>query len=418
MPPATLYRVRSVAWGYFMWATFALYALYVVRDAGLTPSQLLIAGIVLELTVFVFEIPTGVLSDAVSRRLSVIIGTAVAGAGWAVMGLFPSFEGVIAGQFLWGFGYTFVSGSNEAWLADEVGEEEAALLYPQAAQWAQGARIAGVLTGAGLGLVYAGLPFLFGGIGNLLFAVVLLATMTERGWQPTPSDERSGFDALRRVAADGLAAARQRRMVRAAIMVALLFGASSEAFDRLWSYHLLENIGIGDGVNEVVLFGAIAIASQIGGLLVIAFGRRITADGSRTSAARLLSILYAAAVAIPLAFAFAPAAGIAVALVTIHQWTTAAESPFFIMWVNRGLDSRTRATVLSGVGQANSLGQVLSGILFALIAATGGVTMALVVGALMVAPAALIVRRRPSAEEDALARSTPHEPNADGGDRQ
>jgi MFS family permease len=151
LPPAALYRLRAVTWGYFMWATFTLYALYVVRDAGLTPAQLLIVGIVLEFTVFVFEIPTGVLADAVSRRLSIIVGTAIAGAGWVVMGLFPSFEGIIAGQFLWGFGYTFVSGSNEAWLADEVGEDEAVRLYPQAAQWAQGARIAGVLTGAGLG---------------------------------------------------------------------------------------------------------------------------------------------------------------------------------------------------------------------------------------------------------------------------
>jgi hypothetical protein len=242
--------------------------------------------------------------------------------------------------------------------------------------------------------------------------------MTERGWQPTPSEERTGFGALRRVAVGGLAAARQRRMVRAAIMVALLFGASSEAFDRLWGYHLLENIGLGDGVNEALLFGAIAIASQMGGLLVIAIGRRITADGSRASAARLLSILYTAAVAIPLAFTFAPVAGLAVVLVTMHQWTAAAESPFFMVWVNRGLDPRTRATVLSGVGQANSLGQVLSGALLAIIAATGGVTMALVVGALIVAPAALLVRRRPSAEEETLTHRASRDPDADGSDRQ
>ena len=346
-----------------MWTTFALYALYVVRDAGLTPFQLLVVGIVLEGGVFAFEISTGVLADAVSRRLSVVTGTAIAGLGWIVMGLFPSFEGIIAGQFLWGFGYTFLSGATQAWVADEIGEDAAALVYPRAAQWQQGARVAGVLTGAGLGLIDPSLPFFAGGVGNLMVAVLLLTTMTELGWQPTPLEDRRGIHVLRDVAMEALAVARRRPMVRAAIAVALLFGGSSEAFDRLWGYHLIENIGIPGSFNEVVLFGAIAIASQLGGLAVIAIGRRMTADGSRESAARLLSVLYAAAVAVPLVFAFAPSAGIAIALITWHQWTTASESPFFAIWVNRGLDSQTRATVLSGVEQANSLGQVISGML-------------------------------------------------------
>lgn len=381
-----------------MWTTFALYALYVVRDAGLTPFQLLAAGIVLESSVFIFEIPTGVLADTVSRRLSVVTGTLITALGWITMGLFPSFEGVLAGQFLFGFGFTFLSGANEAWLADEVGEERAAAIYPQAAQWQQAARVAGVLTGAGLGLAHAGLPFIVGGVGQLLVAIVLLFTMTERGWQPTPAGDRSSVSAVRSVLAEAWQVARRGRMVRAALGVALLFGASSEAFDRLWGYHLIETIGLPTGLNETILFGAIAVASQVGGFAMIALGRRLTAEGNRASAARLLSLLYAAAVVVPLSFAFAPAAGVAIALVTLHQWTAAAESPFFMAWVNRGLDSRTRATVLSGLGQANSMGQVASGLLFAGIAATGGVTLALVVGALLVAPAVLLVRTQPREE--------------------
>lgn len=396
LPPELLYRVRSVAWGYFMWTTFALYALYVVRDAGLNPFQLLVVGIVLEFSVFIFEIPTGVIADVVSRRLSIVVGTAIVGVGWIVMGLFPSFEGILAGQFLWGFGYTFLSGATPAWLADEIGEDAAALAYPRAAQWQQGARVAGVLTGSALGLVNPSLPFVVGGIGSLTVTVLLLTTMTERGWQPAPRGERTGMRAIRDILAEAGTVARRRPMVRAAILVALLFGGSSEAFDRLWGYRLIEDISIPFTFDEAILFGAIAIVSQLGGMVVIALGRRMTADGTRASAARLLSFLYTAAVVIPLAFAVVPSAGLAIALITMHQWTTATESPFFAMWVNRGLDSRTRATVLSGVEQANSLGQVLSGMLFAVIAATGGVSVALVVGALIVAPAALLVRTRPT----------------------
>ncbi|MQC18035.1 MAG: MFS transporter, partial [Chloroflexi bacterium] len=167
-----------------MWMTFGMYTLYVVRDAGLTPFQLLLAGAVLEFTVVAFEIPTGVLADTISRRFSVILGSFVTGLGWAVMGLFPSFEGILLGEFLWGFGFTFISGANEAWLADEIGEDEAAKIYPQAAQWRQAAVVAGVLVAAGFALVNLRLPFILGGAGGIAFGVFLAATMTEAGWHP------------------------------------------------------------------------------------------------------------------------------------------------------------------------------------------------------------------------------------------
>jgi DHA3 family tetracycline resistance protein-like MFS transporter len=46
-------------------------------------------GTVLEVAVFLFEIPTGLLSDLKSRRLSVIIGFLFVGFGFLVEGLFP-----------------------------------------------------------------------------------------------------------------------------------------------------------------------------------------------------------------------------------------------------------------------------------------------------------------------------------------
>lgn len=41
----------------------------------------------------------------------------------------PSFAAVLAGQVLWGIGYTFTSGAKEAWVTDEVGEEQMAPVF-------------------------------------------------------------------------------------------------------------------------------------------------------------------------------------------------------------------------------------------------------------------------------------------------
>ena len=66
-----------------------------VEVAGLDPLQMVLVGTVLELSVFLFEIPTGVVADVVSRRLSVVVGHAMMGFGFLVLALWPTFTTVL-----------------------------------------------------------------------------------------------------------------------------------------------------------------------------------------------------------------------------------------------------------------------------------------------------------------------------------
>ncbi|MEX2372552.1 MAG: MFS transporter [Dehalococcoidia bacterium] len=396
-----LVLARAVVGGFFNSMAFALYALYVVRDAELSPFELVIVGTLLEGSVFLFEIPTGIVADAFSRRLSVLTGTVLMGLSPLVMGLYPSFEGIMAGQFLLGVGFTFISGAQEAWLADEVGEDEAARLYPRVAQWRLTAGVTGVLAAVGLGLWSHSLPFIVGGAGYALMAVPLAMTMTEGGWAPAPREERGSWGRMAGTARTGLGVATRRPMVRAALAVAFLLGFSSEAFDRLWGYRLIEEIGLPDGVDEVLLFGGIQLLVSVGGIAALRVGRRLTRDGSRASASRLLSVTYALIGGTVLAFALVTPFWAAVALVLAVGWVRTVEAPFRVAWVNRGLDPATRATVLSAIGQADSIGQVGSGPVFASIAGGWGARAALALGALVVLPAVGLVRTRPLEEREA-----------------
>lgn len=53
--------------------------LYETTTAGLDPLQLVLVGTALELSVLLLEVPTGVVADVVSRRLSIIVGHATTG---------------------------------------------------------------------------------------------------------------------------------------------------------------------------------------------------------------------------------------------------------------------------------------------------------------------------------------------------
>ncbi|MBI4675532.1 MAG: hypothetical protein HY741_28140 [Chloroflexi bacterium] len=81
--------------------------LYQVQTVGLNPFQLVLVGTVLEFTAFVAEVPTGILADVYSRRLSILIGFVLVGLGFIVEGSIPQFWSVLLAQVIWGVGATF-----------------------------------------------------------------------------------------------------------------------------------------------------------------------------------------------------------------------------------------------------------------------------------------------------------------------
>src|SRR5574339_927772 len=111
---------------------FTVTSLYEATVAGLTPVQLILVGTTLEISAFLFEVPTGIVADVYSRRLSIIIGYLLMGIGFLVEASFPAFIPILLAQVIWGLGYTFTSGATQAWITDEVGEEAANKLFLRA----------------------------------------------------------------------------------------------------------------------------------------------------------------------------------------------------------------------------------------------------------------------------------------------
>ncbi len=126
---SSVYIIYSGAASLFLSLIFTMSQVYRIDMIKLNPFQLILVGTILEASCFIFEIPTGVVADMKSRRLSVIIGIAMMGAGFLLEGLVPLFLTLILSQVLWGMGYTFTSGADEAWIADETKGEDLEALY-------------------------------------------------------------------------------------------------------------------------------------------------------------------------------------------------------------------------------------------------------------------------------------------------
>src|SRR5437867_10435105 len=142
---------------------WVLAPVYFVKTVGMSPLQLVLVGTFMELTVFLFEVPTGIVADVFSRRLSVVIGMLVMGAAIVFVGSVPEPWAVIVGWSVWGFGYTFTSGAADAWLADEIGVDKVRPVYLGSAQLSRVVSLIAIAVSVALGLVAVWLPIVVGG---------------------------------------------------------------------------------------------------------------------------------------------------------------------------------------------------------------------------------------------------------------
>ncbi|MER7071853.1 MFS transporter [Terrabacter sp. NPDC000476] len=405
----TFYVLTAVA-AFAFALCFTLNLVFQYRVVGLDPFQMVLVGTVLEATCFLFEVPTGLVADLYSRRVSVIVGFFLVGAGFAYEGVAATFGAAIVGNVLWGIGYTFTSGALQAWITDEVGEEAVAHVFTRETQIDLTAGVVGTLAAGALGLVALRVPVVVAGATLVLLAVGLWVAMPERHFHPTPRGERETFGHLRDQLVAGLRLARRRRVVRAFLLVSLLAGLASEVFDRLWRVRLLDTFAMPEvfGGDEAIAFTAFALVGTVLALLAsLASGRWLPRRVVDTAPGVPVAIAALAQVAAVAGVALVGNLWLALACVWVRGAAMAFSAPIEATWVNRNLEGPTRATVLSMTSQANAVGQVVGGPPLGALATRTSIPVALLVAAVVQLPSVLVVLRvrrvagRPAVEHDA-----------------
>ncbi len=358
-----IYLVMRGATALFFTLVFTVNMVYQAQTLGLTALQLVLVGTTLEVTVFLFEVPTGVVADVYSRRLSIITGLFLVGAGFLVEGSIPRFEAVLLSQALWGIGYTFTSGATEAWITDEIGEDNAGHAFVRGSQVSHLAGLAGTVIAIALGSVLINLPIVLGGALFVALAAFLALFMPETGFKPTPAEDRTSFQQMAHTLSSGVQVVRGRPMLLAILAIGLFYGLYSEGLDRLWTKHFLDNFAfpaIGN-FEPVVWIGAM---STVGGLLATGATQLLLKRVNMTrplSLAKVSFVITVLLVASLLGFALAGSFLVAVVTFWLISISRSLLGPLQSTWINQGLDSSVRATVISMSGQVDAIGQIGGG---------------------------------------------------------
>jgi MFS transporter, DHA3 family, tetracycline resistance protein len=371
--------------------TWVVMAVFLVQDLHLSPLELVLMGTAMEAAVFLFEIPTGVVADTYSRRLSLIIGYVGMGVAWMAVALVSSPAAIIALWALWGFAYTFTSGAEEAWITDEVGVDNVARVFLRGSRIAYIGSVGGLLLQVAIGVYSLRAGVIAGGAVTVLAGLLALLFMPETGFKRRPRAERgTALTELRTTASSGFRYALAAPVILLLAGTEFFTGMSSEAFDRLKEAHFLRNVGlpaVGD-LDPVVWFGIFWLIGMVLGF--VATGRlikRFEHGGRKVVTSWLFGLTVAEMVAL-LLFALTGLTWVAiVAMLGVFMARNLA-GPLYTIWLNEQIrDSSVRATVLSISGQSNAIGQAAGGPVLGAIGNVWGIRAALTAGALVIAPA-------------------------------
>jgi DHA3 family tetracycline resistance protein-like MFS transporter len=356
-------------------------AIYLVRTAKLDPLQLVLMGTVMEAAVFAFEVPTGVVADLVSRRLSLGIGWLLQGGAWALVGVTTDFGVILAAWVLWGIGATFESGAFQAWITDEVGPERVGRAFVRGAQAGYAGGLVGLLAGVGVATVDIRAAIVGAGVVTAAMGVLALTIMPETGFTPTPREGRTRRRAMLDTAAGGVRVIRHAPVLLLLVSALFFAGAASEGFDRLSEAHILRDIGLPSflGSDPLWWFSVLSIGGMLIGFLAanVLLTRVESPDAGRI--ARTLLALTGLQIVAGVGFALAGAFALAVMALWALGLARSLIYPVYTTWLNRSItDSSVRATVNSIANQSDAIGQ------------TGGGPVVGAIGKVISLPAALI----------------------------
>lgn len=417
MSAAGVYLLRASVGAFGAGMIFIGLSAYYIRVVGMTPLQLVLVGTAIELTCFIFEVPTGVVADTWSRKGSVLIGGFLIGACYVITGLAPFFIAIILAEVIRGIGETFVSGAEDAWITDEVGADNVGGLFMRGGQVFSIFNLIGVWTSVLLASAFGyPVPILIGAVLWIGLAAACIFVMPETNFKPASRDEKSIGQSMFGTLKAGAIAIRTTPVLLLLVLMELFIGTSSEGFDRLSEAQYLTtlqlpamHLPIVGLLDPIAWFGLFSTISAIVGVTLLEMARRRVNFTDHAKVAKAMFVFNAVIIVATLGFALAGHFLVAFGMELVRSMAYSLLRPIAATWMNQNVDSRVRATVLSMNGQANALGQIAGGPGIGWVGNAFGIRAAIALAGILLTPAlALIARtlRKPALDVNAAEPAT------------
>jgi MFS family permease len=159
-------------WSSFIWIFFSNY----IKATGVNYKEYAILVAFWSLSNIIFSLPSGALSDILTRKQSIFIGRSFFVIAILLFLLFPTFIGIALGMICWGISDSFIAAGQDPLTYEYLKENNELGKYSKAFAFLTSVKNLSVAVGALLAGVAANLDLKYVMIGSLFNAVVLLIT--------------------------------------------------------------------------------------------------------------------------------------------------------------------------------------------------------------------------------------------------
>lgn len=369
------YYTLTSSRSFFIQMVFTLNAIYYVTQAELNALQLVLIGTIMEVSVLLFEMPTGLFADHFGRKRSLAFGTLVIGLAHVLEGSTPEFWAIAVASAMWGIGWTFISGAEQAWIADELNAKSLEKTFLRGSQFSSLARFAAILASVTIAAIWSvQIAIIVAGIMLIVMAVWAFIKLPETKFvRVTREKGVSGVTHMVNTIKAGVSQIRGNTVLVSIAMVTLFWGLASEGFDRLYGAHFIVDYQLSES-ETVYWFGTFYAVAFLLNIVVLRFVERHV----KGRYAHVLLITNTVLIATMIAFAWTGHFWVAVAMFWVTSALRNVNYPLMSIVTNERIESKGRATTLSMFGQLDAFGQIAGGPLVGMLALytsiAGGIT--------------------------------------------
>ncbi len=402
MKQSTMYYLIRGLMGLSFHMIFTAAGLYRIDIAQLEVYQLILIGSALEISIFIFEVPTGIIADLKSRRLSIIIGLFVIGLGSMIEVLTPFFYLIFISQLVLGFGFTFISGALDSWISDEIKVDKLEHTIITGAQLNALLSVLGILLAALIGVIDIRLSILVGALIFIVLGIVSIIFMKENNFIKPKSTETFAKKYMGQLI-KGFSHIKNHKTLRIMFVIILFYGLYSEGIDRTYELYILDGLNfrtILDLPAIWILSIVNAIVAILGYVMLFVVKRYLKKSHYIYLWAMNLTLMMIIGI---LLFAFMPYIYLALFGFIFFSVSRAGTHPLLNTILLKNTPTKIKATVLSSFGQLDAIGQLLSGGLMVLISLWLNIEgLYLVTALLLLVPMFLFLRLKKYAVIDSI----------------
>lgn len=336
-----------------------------LRSAGLDELQVCLVNVFFFVTIFIFEIPTGIFADVYGRKKSFLVSCSLLSTSMFVYSYSKTFWGFAIAETIAAIGITFYSGAFQAWFVDSLKHHGYGGKLNKIFTWESSVRsltcIVSAIIGGYLADISYSLPWFIGGVLYIITLIVASILIKEEYFKPRKFSLKETFKRIKITTLGSIRFTKESKVFRFIVIIGIIQMFCLMTSNMQWQKIFIDKINLNVYMGIIMAFIQIMIiiGSQISRKNILNFSRN-----EKTGMA-ISQLVIGIGIILTVMFKSFP---ITISFFMLHELGRGMFGPIKSSYLQENIPSRKRATIGSFESMYTHIGGALGLVTFGWIA--------------------------------------------------